>query len=175
MNLPNFKWSVSPGGNTAESYVDAWRRLRSIFSSENASNVTWVWCPNVIEDKAINFSQMYPGDAYVDWLGLDGYNWATSKPWRSFTELFDESYRAITSLSDKPLVIAEWGCTEAGGNKGEWLESALSSEIPSMPRIKAVVYFNQNYEEDWRIESSARARRGYADGMSAPFYRTAWP
>lgn len=173
MNLPNYRWSVGVSGNTAQQYVAAWRRLKGIFAAEGAGNVMWVWCPNVRGGTALDFVPMYPGDAYVDWLGLDGYNWGA--PWRSLTQTFADSYAAISALSQKPLMIAEYGCVEQGGDKGAWLRSALSSDIPSLPRIKAAVYFNQNFERDWRIESSIAARSGYAAGVASNVYQAVWP
>jgi hypothetical protein len=176
MNGPWFAWGLGTNGNTAPQFVSAWRRLHGIFQQEGATNVQWVWCPNIIEGNSPDFRPMYPGDAYVDWVALDGYNWATLYSWRTFTQVFQYSYTCITALTQKPLMIAEWGSTEQGGDKGAWLRSALTTEIPaSFPRIKAVVYFNQNYEEDWRITSSENARRGYADGIASPIYRSTWP
>jgi hypothetical protein len=176
MNGPWYPWSVGVNGNTAPQYVAAWQRLRGIFQQEGATNVQWVWSPNIIDYGVPDFTPMYPGDAYVDWVGLDGYNWATLNPWRSFTQLFQPSYTVLTALTNKPLMIAEWGSTEQGGDKGAWLRSALATEIPTtFPRIKAVLYFNQNYQEDWRIESSENARRGFADGAASSVYRSSWP
>jgi beta-mannanase len=177
MNGSWYPWSLGGDGNTAQQYVAAWRRLHGIFQREGATNVQWVWSPNIIDASAADFTPMYPGDDYVDWVALDGYNWATRNPWKSFTELYQRSYDAITALTDRPLMIAEWGSTEQGGDKGAWLRSALTSEIPNaFPRIKAVVYFNQQYDgEDWRITTSEGARRGYADGIATPVYRESWP
>jgi hypothetical protein len=175
MNLPWYAWSVT-SSQSSQQFIDAWRRLRGIFQQEGATNVQWVWCPNIIDYGVADFTPMYPGDDYVDWVALDGYNWSPRYSWRSFTQLFQSSYATITRISNKPLMIAEWGSTEQGGDKGAWLRSALTTEIPtSFPRIKALVYFNQNYQEDWRIESSENARRGYADGIAGPLYRSSWP
>lgn len=54
-----------------------------------------------------SFDAYYPGDAYVDWTGLDGYNYGLA--WRSFSTLFGPSYADITRLTSKPLMVAEWG------------------------------------------------------------------
>jgi hypothetical protein len=53
------------------------------------------------------------------------------------------------------------------------LQSALTKEIPAMTRIKAIIYFNQNYDRDWRIDSSPTATRAYAEGLAMPIYRAA--
>ena len=177
MNGTWYPWSVGVNGNTAADYIAAFRRIVTRFRAAGATNVQFVWCPNIARFGGSDFTAMYPGDEYVDWLGLDGYNWGSLNPWQSFSQLFQSSYDAITALSNKPLLIVEWGCTEAGGNKGAWLQSALQTEIPTQfPRIKGVVYFNNTADgADWPIESSAGATAGYAAGAASSRYRDAWP
>jgi hypothetical protein len=86
MNAPWFNWGVGNNGTTAAQFVAAWRHVHDIFTSVGASNVTWVWCPNVDPGgKLASLSSLYPGDGYVDWTCLDGYN--GNIPWTSFTNL----------------------------------------------------------------------------------------
>jgi hypothetical protein len=161
MNLPNYPWGSGCG--TPDEYNAAFRWIRTVFNEEQTDNVLFVWCPNILGGPAVDFWDYYPGDEYVDWLGLDGYNWA-SNPWCSFTTLFNESYRRITALSRKPLMIAEWGCTSAcdEGAKSTWLERAVD-EAALMPQVKALVYFNNEADgefwplKDGEIEGYARA------------------
>jgi beta-mannanase len=173
MNVPNYAWSVGKNGNTSAQFIAAWKRLRGIFVAQGATNVLWVWSPGVRGGNVKDFVPMFPGATQVDWLGLDGYNW--NAPWLTFTQVMQDSYNAITALTTtKPLMIAEWGCSDQGGDKGAWLKSALQSEIPAMPRIKAVVYFNTPYDnQNWRIDSSPAASAGYAAGVAG--YRSVWP
>lgn len=176
MNLPNYDWSIGVNGNTAADYIDAWRHIKDIFTAEGATNVLFVWCPGVI-GYGSDFTPMYPGDAYVDWVGMDGYNWATLNPWMTFTEVFTQnaSYATMTGLTSKPLMIGEYSCTEFGGDKGAWFLSALGTEIPAdFPAIQALVLFNENFEEDWRIESSPGATAGYAAGIADALYVGVW-
>ncbi len=47
---------------------------------EGATNVDWVWSPNRDGSTAAalnTFTTLYPGDAYVDYIGFSGYNWGT--------------------------------------------------------------------------------------------------
>jgi len=116
----------------------------------------------------------YPGDAYVDWLGLDGYN-RGGAAWQSFAQVFGASYQSITALSAKPLMIAETASAEAGGSKAQWIVDAFSTQIlQRYPRIQAVLWFNQNKETDWRIESSAAAQRAFARAVASSVYRSSW-
>ncbi len=52
--------------------------MRTIFGQEGDTNVRWVWSPNVKSDGYAPFDKVYPGDTYVDRLGIDSYNWDTT-------------------------------------------------------------------------------------------------
>ena len=69
------------GGNDAPLYVAAYRHIHDLFVVAGATNVVWAWCPNVTDIHGGNKNTMdyYPGDAYVDWTGVDGYNWGTQE------------------------------------------------------------------------------------------------
>jgi hypothetical protein len=155
-------WEGSINGNTPAAYVAAWQHVVSIFRSAGATNVSWVWAPNCGPTSTI--SSYYPGDSWVDVIGLDGYNWGSSLgKWQSFTDVFGASYDIVTALSaTKPVVITETASAEAGGDKAAWITSAYQTEIPTrFPRISAVIWFDVNKETDWRVDSSASALAAY--------------
>ena len=76
MNGDWYPWSEGVNGNGAGQYVAAYRRVVTLFRSVGATNVTWVWSPNVAYPGSVPLSRLFPGDGYVDRTGLDGYNWA---------------------------------------------------------------------------------------------------
>jgi mannan endo-1,4-beta-mannosidase len=158
MNGNWYPWCGHTNGNTPEQYVLTWRYIHDLFRHKQATNVEWVWCPYVISaPPSTAFTDYFPGDEYIDWLGLDGYNWGTSRPWacwQEFPKLFGEAYRSLIGLSAKPLMIAEVGCAECGGSKADWLRHAYHCASTMFPRLRAVVWFNLDKECDWRVESS---------------------
>src|SRR4051794_35239575 len=108
MNGDWYPWR--PGGesgNVGTNYVDAWRHIVSIFRQEGATNVKWVWCPNV-DSGNYPFAQYFPGDEWVDYVALDGYNWGTGgagvNKWQSLSEVFAPSYEQLTQMSTKPVM-----------------------------------------------------------------------
>jgi hypothetical protein len=165
MNGNWYPWSVGVNGNTADDYVAAWRHVVTIFRQEGATNARWVWCANVSYDGSTPFAQVYPGDAWVDWVAIDGYNWGTSQSWsawQSFAQVFKGSHDALAALTTKPLMISEVGSAEAGGNKANWITQGLQRDLArQMPRVRAVIWFNENKETDWRVNSSAAALTAY--------------
>ncbi len=80
-------WSPGVNGNTSSQYVSTWRRVHDIFRKEGATNVRWVWSPNVEYNGSTPFANVYPGDAYIHWVGIDGYNWGTSYPDKAWQDL----------------------------------------------------------------------------------------
>ena len=180
MNGNWFPWAEGVNGNQPGEYVTAWRHVHEIFAEVGATNATWVWCPNVDPGKQMtDLSSLYPGDEYVDWTSLDGYNWGAmpSRPsgWVSFDHLFKSSYEEITAsiAPTKPMVIGEVGSTEYGGSKSEWIEEMLE-EIPTeFPRVRGVMWFDKTTEGDWQIETSPGATSAFASGIQAAPYRGA--
>jgi hypothetical protein len=178
MNGNWFPWSEGVNGNQAGEFVTAWRHVHDIFTSVGAGNVTWVWCPNVDPGNklASSIASDYPGDEYVDWSGLDGYNWGPSKGgWTSFSQLYDSTYHEITDsvAPSKPLLIGEMGSTEKGGSKASWISEALTEIPTAFPKIRAMLWFD-TFDDgmDWPIETSSSATSAFATGVQAPSYQS---
>jgi beta-mannanase len=168
-------WCVGVNGNTSADFVSAWRHVVDLFRSQGATNVKWVWSPNIdIPGQTASLASVYPGDSYVDWVGLDGYNWGTSQPggtWQSFSQVFGASYQEITALTNKPLMIAETASTEMGGDKAAWIRSAFLSELPaSFPRIRAVVWWDKAKETNWQFDSSSASQNAFRTVATSPGY-----
>jgi hypothetical protein len=162
-------------GNTAADYVAMWQHVHDLFVRDGATNVRWVWCPNIAFGGSTPFASLYPGDAYVDWIALDGYNWGPSDQWHSWTSLYDifsASYAQLTAMSTKPMMIGEISSTEQGGNKGAWITQGLLNDLPAhFPRIHAVVWFNEAKEWDWRANSSPQALAAFQQVAASPVYQ----
>jgi hypothetical protein len=178
MNGNWFPWAEGVNGNQAGEFVAAWRHVHDLFAAAGATNATWVWCPFVEGgEPAGRLASLYPGDAYVDWTGLDGYNWGTNPAapngWRSFDQLFAGSYDAIAEdvASSKPMMIAEVGSSEMGGDKAAWIQDALSKVPTDYPQVRALLWFDKFDDNmDWPIETSSTATAAFAAGVSPSVY-----
>jgi membrane-bound metal-dependent hydrolase YbcI (DUF457 family) len=171
MNGTWYPWGRGRNGNTPRVYKAAWRHLVRIFRSAGADNVKWVWTPNVEGGGQYPFARFYPGNKWVNWVGLDGFNWARRGEWQSFTDIFGASYARLSRLSPRPMIIAETGSSQSGGDKAAWVSSALRKEIPRFSRVRAVVWFSDRVGDvDFRVNSSAASLQAFRSGISAPAY-----
>lgn len=170
MNGAWYPWAEAVNGNTPGSYVEAWRRVHTLFREEGAVNVSWIWSPLVRSLGSLPLSNFYPGDDYVDWVGLDGYNGGTALEWGgwiSFEKLFGASLSELQTFTKKPIAICEMGSAEQGGDKGEWIRQFFDA-LKRHPEIESFTWFNFNKGTDWRITSSPSAARSFAEGIGGP-------
>jgi hypothetical protein len=174
-------------GNSPQNYVAMWRRVVSIFRQEGARNVSWVWSPNIyymngsnsMRSQSADLAALYPGDSYVDWIGLSVYNDGTRRRWNSFSDLFEGAYQTVTQISNKPLMIAELGATEAGApygtSKADWIAQTMQRDIPNrFPRVKLVNWFCRDKtsfgEANYRFDSSPASLRAFRVAVNSPLY-----
>jgi len=173
MNGNYYPWSEQVNSNQPGEYMQAWKHVHDIFTKNDVTNATWVWSPNISYPGSSSIPPLYPGDDYLDWIGIDGYNWGVVQDhtWQSFTEIFKQTYDEITALSQKPVMIAEIASTEEGGNKADWIADAFNTKLLlNFPRIQAVIWFNENKETDWRITSSNAARQTFIRTIASSIY-----
>jgi beta-mannanase len=196
MNGDWFTWGVNVNGNDGgQDFQNAWRHIHGRFQRAGADNVVWVWSPNKTYDSIpASLEAVYPGDAYVDWLGMNGYNWGNSvmfgnhrSKWETFTQVFDRTYKELVALANKPILIGETASSEEGGRKNRWITSAFLSTIPNnYPNIRAITWFNAKRTGlttkpgggvkptdavDWRFTSSSKARKAFAHAVQNDYYR----
>ncbi len=152
-------WSGTMNGNTPEKAVEAYRYVHGFFDDVpnvkfglalNASSV-----PNTPENALTAY---YPGDAYVDYVGLDGFN--MGDPWHSFNEIFGSGLKTI-SLYNKPMFIFSFASAE-GNEKALWIQDAFD-EMKKYPSLKGFIYFNQNKERNWLLWSDKKTQNAFTD------------
>jgi hypothetical protein len=171
-------WGGGPGavgGNTAADYIAAWRHVVGIYRADGATNAEFVWAPN-IDDGGIPFSQYFPGDEWVDDVGLDGYNWgsafeSTGHKWLGLGDTFSSSYATLTQLSSKPVIFTETASAEIGGDKAAWIRRGFLNELPQrFPRVTGVIWFNVQKESDWRVDSSQASLEAFREVAASSLY-----
>jgi mannan endo-1,4-beta-mannosidase len=180
-----YPWNEQMNGNKPGDYVKAWRHVVDIFRSVGATNATWVWCVNIEDYRTTPLPQVYPGDDYVDWTAMDGYNVATdASSWLWFGQVFGmnpwghhNTYQDLLKVApSKPIMIAETATTIAGGDPAAWIKDAFLTQLPwDFPRVKAVVWFNWNCGKaayTYPIESSPTGQAAFRQSIASTYYAT---
>lgn len=169
-----YDWGVGKkdAGNTDANVAEAFRHIVNIFREENVTNVKWVWTTNSSnQGSGTTFTGNYPGDDYVDYISIDGYNWGKSQDWsnwQSFTQVFRASYKALENIN-KPLFIAEISSSELGGDKAAWITDMFEQFKGDFSRIFAVMWFSKSKEEeaDWALNTSDAAVEAWKAGVAS--------
>jgi hypothetical protein len=178
MNGNWYPWDGSHNGADSAAnatYISAYRHVHDLFVAAGATNVLWIFCPNVdsVPNESWNqWANYYPGDAYVDWMGFDGYNWGTvqtTSTWQTFPTIASRIYAGLAAKG-KPTMIPETASAELGGNKASWIAGILPSLETSFPAVKALVWFQMNKETDWRIDSSAASESAFVTMANDPYF-----
>jgi beta-mannanase len=178
-----FKNGAAAGG--PEKVKAVWRYVVDRFRAVGATNVKWLWCPHgptvdVPTDAWNDVENYYPGDDYVDWFGMDGYNWYPKDPWggvrpyQDFDTAFRPLYDRLVAMASKPISISEMGSGEftyGQINKADWIAETFT-RMKSHPAIRLFSWFNVNKELDWRVNSSPAALAAFRSMMSDPFFES---
>jgi beta-mannanase len=164
-------WSRWHNGNTSRQYVRAWRHVVRQFRRVGATNVRWVWSPNEVSPGETPLERLYPGDAWVDWVGFSAYNWGSSRgfaSWVPMVELYRPTVEALREVSrSKPIMVTETGSDSQGGNKAEWIRTGFQSLPLELPDIRALVWFNRSAETSsgrqvtWLVEETVCTLAAY--------------
>ncbi|MET0789516.1 MAG: glycosyl hydrolase [Cellulomonas sp.] len=178
----------SLNGNGKGDFVRMWRHVHDIFEAEGANQyVIWVWAPNIVnalpdwaKNSAWYMRSLYPGDDYVDWVGLSGYYRSPFKSDQTptFSYTYDKSLDQLRSITRKPILLAEIGATEVGGQKPAWVADLFASLAkPENADVIGFAWFNhtvttisggQRVTNDWRITSRRDSQQAFIDGITNP-------
>lgn len=162
MNGPWNSWG--PGNAKAADFVAAWRHVHDVFRAEKVTNVIWTWSPHVIDSgtKAA-LRPYYPGDTYVDWVGLIGYYGPIDGT--AFASLFTPTLHEIAGFADKPVLITETGVAESSRKEAQVRDLFRGAAGAG---VIGLVWYDQRKDwpgssqlMDWRIDTSVGARAAF--------------
>jgi mannan endo-1,4-beta-mannosidase len=179
MNGNWFPWSEQVNGNEPGEYVAAWRHVHDIFAAVGATNASWVWCPYAeVKRQFAPLAPLYPGDRYVDWTCLDGFNWASNSTnphkWRSFGEIFAATYRRLVTkiAPSKPIVLAEMASTGGPRARAAWIRKMFRQLAQKYRKVRGLIWYDQiDRGIDWLLESSQEASAAFARGVGNPAFQ----
>lgn len=162
-----YAWGPYDGNNnprpgcTPTDYVNAWQHYRSIFA-QYAPNVSFIFCPHLWIQFLANGNtppyvptDMYPGDAYVDWIGMDAYANAATWDYMLNGQGYGMNFWAqFANSHTKPLIVSEWALSDGSGDSTTWMNNLLGF-FDTNPVVRACLYFefNNGVGHDYLLES----------------------
>ncbi|WP_246036388.1 glycoside hydrolase family 26 protein [Cellulomonas telluris] len=174
-------------GNRPGDFVKMWQHVHDIFESEGANAyVIWVWSPNIVNNlpatnRTLDYTRsLYPGDEYVDWVGMSGYY---RPPYRegqtpTFDYTFGQTLTQLRAISSKPVVLAEIGASESGGDKPRWTTDLFDALArPENSDVIGLAWFHhsvttisggERITNDWRITSRSDSLAAFVEGIHDP-------
>jgi Glycosyl hydrolase family 26 len=174
MNGNWYKYSGDPAA-----YVAMWRHVHDVFAKAGVTNVTWVWCPNV---NPTNWDSYYPGSAYVDVIGVDGFS-NTTYTWQTFQQLFGGFFAHFASFAPgKPQLVVETATNSGAGVQAAGVGSAASFITGMESYLKQVAgpkynvigvcWFDTdtNNGYNWRVDQTPQAWQAWLAMARDPYF-----
>lgn len=166
MNGDWYPWSESKSGNQHGEYVRAWRHVHDLFDQVGADNVIWVWSPNITRPvPSVALKPLYPGDKYVDWVGMVGY---AADEQTTATQTFQDTIQQFRTFTHKRILITETGAGP-GKNQSTWTTS-LFNWLKSRTDIVGFVWFEYDHEatgtKDWRFTVNQDTLDAFRSGIT---------
>ncbi|NNN33392.1 beta-mannanase [Streptomyces sp. S3(2020)] len=150
------KWGTKY--TTPKQYVAAWRHIHETFIDAGASNVIWAWSPNIINPvKSVKLEPYYPGDAYVDWVGLIGY-WTMDQD-NAFDSVFGPTIDQIRTFTKKPMLLLETAAMAGERRRADIAN--LFAGVEADDNMLGFIWFNHKKRADWRLEASPLALKEF--------------
>ncbi len=161
MNGYWYPWQANGNGNTPADFKAAFRHVHRVFDAHRATNVSWVFSIDSLAGgpptSLAELETYYPGDRYVDWVGLSGFNWGPESFYpteRSFLSTFEPAVEVVEQLG-KPVMLSEIGTSALSLDPAGWLASALS-DVAQLPAVKSIVWFDADTPDaDFRLRPKA--------------------
>ncbi|WP_346356285.1 glycoside hydrolase family 26 protein [Azotosporobacter soli] len=131
----------------AAMYIALWRYLHDRFRQAGVDNLIWVWNPHDVSRPDFKWNHAlvyYPGDEYVDVVGMTGYNTGTYFPgetWRDFDDIYRPLYAEYSQVFDKPFMLTEFAASSVGGDKAAWTRN-MFRQIRQYPNIKLAIWWS---------------------------------
>lgn len=152
-NEMNSDWTSYCGMMTLcdpDIFVDTWRYLYDLFESEGVDNCIWIFNPCAVSCPYSNWGEdlpYYPGNGYVQILGVTNYEMGNNLPFESFRDRYTLVYENNKDIfGSMPWIISEFACGSGGAASGaEMRNQAAQAEWVRAMFADFLDYDNNEY------------------------------
>jgi len=170
---------ASWGMGNGPQFVAAWRKLVSVYRAEGVTNAEYVFAGTAYgfvrkDDRRV--ALYYPGDAWVDHIAADGYNWYRCRQntvgWTDLARVIEGQRQFGLQHPDEGLMLWEFGSAEdrgQPGRKAQWLRNVTQLfQQPGWGQYNTVLTWEgRNYEAGdkcgFDYTSSSSAKQAWVD------------
>ena len=166
MNGDWYPWSGAKNAENGGDYINAYRRVHDIItSSATGTSISWVWGINAEDRPKKDWNDpmsYYPGNDYVDAIGIDGYN-----PDKiSFNKIFKDQINHIKDcLPDKPIYITEVASAGIDTDKSGWIKSFFGKFSRKYNFVPVFIWFDVDKEKNWSIKNDPLSAEAFKSGL----------
>jgi mannan endo-1,4-beta-mannosidase len=163
MNATWYSWGY--GHVKASTFVAAWRHIVSLFRSNGADNVTWLWTINQDLKQTGPIASWWPGPRYVTWVGIDGYYY---RPTDTFASVFGKTIAQVRAFTRKPVLLSETAVGPGAGQAGKIQDLFVGiHEYQTLGLVWFDIAQHQGiYHQDWRVEDQPAAETAFRAAVS---------
>lgn len=169
--FPDMELDAKSG--TPSAFIAAWRRIYNTFKARGNTTAVFVWCPSAWGFNTGEAQTYYPGDAYVNWVCADGYNWHPGRAnsnWASFASIFSD-FHTWAKTKTKPAMIGETGVQESwSGRKATWVNEARQALKTTLNWVQALVYTHGHTSYDFRMDTTASSYTAFKNLIADPYF-----
>ena len=144
--------------------IAAWRHVVTVFRQADTRNVKWAWIMNVQFSGSENIQLLWPGEDFVDILGIDGYLVKRL----TFSAFFGPTIVAMRTISSDPLLITETAAAPSIGKA-----AALNAIVGGVAQygLAGFIWFDviqhgSISRQDWSLEHDTAALELYKNEVS---------
>jgi glycosyl hydrolase family 26 len=160
-----FKWSINTPNGAAD-YAAYWRQIVTTMRSVPGAHFKFDWCATNVSSyvggKQLDAASAYPGDAYVDYVGMDIYDqsWSSRRAdpaarWNDYVNQKDglKWHRDFAAAHGKPMTFPEWGIAHRPDGNGGGDAPYFIERMYEWIRTNPVAYHNYFEFADPSIDS----------------------
>jgi mannan endo-1,4-beta-mannosidase len=158
-------------------FVASWRHVHDVIVGQGLDSTRLAWdfsvnagdadtngCDDWNPTRGVGLMEhLFPGDAYVDWVGIDGYNWGGGS---SPAQVFGTTASRLRAISSRPLAVDEVGTWDnATYPKAQWINDYFA--YLSANGFRKSTWFNIDKEHPWGVFQPPTYANGNGDGTLA--------
>ncbi|WP_073807959.1 glycoside hydrolase family 26 protein [Kitasatospora sp. CB01950] len=167
MNGVWYPWSEGVNGNQKGEYVQAWKHIHDLFKEAGADNAIWIWSANIVRPvPKVELPPLYPGDDYVDWVGLTGYG---TKNEATAADTFGPTLDIVRRMTKKPILITETGREPNSTLKVKWTTDFFDW-LNQQSDLLGFIWFERDTDHgaqtDWRFEETPESLQAFSKGIA---------